>query len=252
RVDRRPDCQHDPLRRLWRDAQPRERCMQPRMGVQPGCRRALHAGAAGRDHRADGDRPTPRRLSGTAQDLYDGTLAARLEPASRLSHAAALSKGLPALYALADARGARAVVEASARPLAKPRLALSDQRARGDAAEGEPLFVVGRTGARRQARQHVERARTRPVGIPAALRLQARVPRRLGRLRDRAVEFRGYVLSLREGLREGASLGPASDQHRRDAGSTGPNRLLRLRALHRWTAQAPYSLRERADASPKR
>src|SRR5262249_15821205 len=133
--------------------------------------RALHAGAAGRDHRADGDRPSPRRVSGSTQDLHDGTLAARLEPASRLSHPADLSKGLPALYALVDARGARAVVEAPARAVAKPRLALPDQRARGDAEEGEPLFVVGCAGARRQARQHVERARTRRVGIPAALRL---------------------------------------------------------------------------------
>src|SRR5262249_58185294 len=108
--------------------------------------------------------------------------------------------GLPALYALVDARGARAVVEAPARAVAKPRLALPDQRARGDAEEGEPLFVVGCAGARRQARQHVERARTRRVGIPAALRLQARVSRRLGRLRDRAIEFRGDVLSLRESL----------------------------------------------------
>ncbi len=47
---------------------------------------------------------------------------------------------------------------------------------------------------------HGRRARPRAMGVPEALRLQTGLPRRLGRFCDRARQFRGHVLSLRQAL----------------------------------------------------
>ena len=66
--------------------------------------------------------------------------------------------------------------------------------------------TLGRAQARGQAGVDGRRARPWPVGVRQALRVQARLPRRLGRLRDRARKFRGHVLPLRQALRGDAVL----------------------------------------------
>ena len=66
--------------------------------------------------------------------------------------------------------------------------------------EDEPLFLARRAEACGQARIDGERARTRPLVVPQALHFQARLHRRLGRLRHRVRQFRGHVLPLRQAL----------------------------------------------------
>ena len=55
--------------------------------------------------------------------------------------------------------------------------------------QDEPLFLARRAEARRQARVDGGRARPRRVVVPQALHFQARLHRRLGRLRHRAWEI---------------------------------------------------------------
>ena len=50
------------------------------------------------------------------------------------------------------------------------------------------------------------------VVVPQALHLQARLHRRLGRLRHRLGQFRGHVLPLRQALRRDARLAAAGEQ----------------------------------------
>src|SRR5262249_17758861 len=57
---------------------------------------------------------------------------------------------------------------------------------------------------------HVGRAGSRPVGLHQAVRHAPRLRRRVGRIRDRALQLRGHVLSLRQTLREGQGLGGAA------------------------------------------
>ena len=78
--------------------------------------------------------------------------------------------------------------------------------------EDEPVFLARGAEARAQARLDGERARSRPVVVPQALHLQARLHRRLGRLRHRVRKFRRHVLSLRQALRRGARLAAAAEQ----------------------------------------
>ena len=63
-----------------------------------------------------------------------------------------------------------------------------------------------------QTRVDGGRARPRRVVVPQALHLQARLHRRLGRLRHRDGEFRGHVLPLRQALRRDARLAAAGEQ----------------------------------------
>ena len=88
--------------------------------------------------------------------------------------------------------------------------ALPVPRSRRGAAQGQRHLLARCAHAVEPARLDVGRARPRHVGVHPALRAQARLHGRLGRLRHCAVEFRRDVLSLRQALRAGAGLATAA------------------------------------------
>ena len=91
-------------------------------------------------------------------------------------------------------------------------LAVSVSQSRRSHQENEPVLLARRAEARGQARLDGECVRPWPMVVPQALHLQARLHRRLGRLRHRLRQFRGHVLSLRQALRRDARLAAAAEQ----------------------------------------
>ena len=85
-------------------------------------------------------------------------------------------------------------------------LAVSIPQSRGSHQQDEPLLDARRAQARAQTGFDGKRPRARHLVVSQALHFQARIHRRLGRIRDRAGEFRRHILSLREALRADARL----------------------------------------------
>ena len=181
--------------------------MPQRLGVQPRCRRALHARARGRDQGDVRRRAGARRLLHPPPQLPDGALDPRLRLASRLT----ARRSSTARAASATRRRCRTRHELkSERPvgwLDNVLMAFPFNDLDEILHKANLYLHARRQDADGQAGLDVERARPRPVDVHPPLHRQARLHRRLGRLRHRAVEFRGDLLSLRQALRGAAGLG---------------------------------------------